>query len=251
MHVKKQTLQQQSHLQRQRLQLALKLKLQLVHQLLKQAQILAVAITPAAMHLQRNLQSKTVSDNGAWLVVGLGNPGPTYASTRHNIGAMVIDELVSQNSEKLTRHKRALADVCETRIGGAQVVLVKPLSYMNESGGPVKALAKFYKVDPEQIIVLHDELDIPLAAIRVKLGGGDNGHNGLKSIRSAMGSGDWFRVRLGIGRPPGQQDPADFVLRNFGSSESAEVEILKSQGCEAVSALITKGLIETQNLYNS
>jgi PTH1 family peptidyl-tRNA hydrolase len=164
---------------------------------------------------------------------------------------MVIDELVSQNSEKLTRHKRALADVCETRISGAQVVLVKPLSYMNESGGPVKALAKFNKIAPEQIIVLHDELDIPLAAIRVKLGGGDNGHNGLKSIRSAMGSGDWFRVRLGIGRPPGQQDPADFVLRNFASSESAEVEILKSQGCEAVSALITKGLIETQNLYNS
>ena len=164
---------------------------------------------------------------------------------------MVIDELVSQNSEKLTRHKRALADVCETRISGAQVVLVKPLSYMNESGGPVKALAKFYNIAPEQIIVLHDELDIPLAAIRVKLGGGDNGHNGLKSIRSAMGSGDWFRVRLGIGRPPGQQDPADFVLRNFASSESAEVEILKSQGCEAVSALITKGLIETQNLYNS
>jgi PTH1 family peptidyl-tRNA hydrolase len=164
---------------------------------------------------------------------------------------MVIDELVSQNSEKLTRHKRALADVCETRISGAQVVLVKPLSYMNESGGPVKALAKFYKVALEQIIVLHDELDIPLAAIRVKLGGGDNGHNGLKSIRSAMGSGDWFRVRLGIGRPPGQQDPADFVLRNFASTEGAEVEILKSQGCEAVSALITKGLIETQNLYNS
>ena len=208
-------------------------------------------MTPAAMHLQRNLQSKTVSDNGAWLVVGLGNPGPTYASTRHNIGAMVIDALVSQNSEKLTRHKRALADVCETRIGGSQVVLVKPLSYMNESGGPVKALAKFYKVLPDQIIVLHDELDIPLAAIRVKLGGGDNGHNGLKSIRSAMGSGDWFRIRLGIGRPPGQQDPADFVLRNFSGSEGAEVEILKSQGCEAVSALITKGLVETQNLYNS
>lgn len=203
------------------------------------------------MHLQRHPQSKTVSDNGAWLVVGLGNPGPTYASTRHNIGAMVIDELVSQNSEKLTRHKRALAEVCETRISGAQVVLVKPLSYMNESGGPVKALAKFYKVVPEQIIVLHDELDIPLATLRVKLGGGDNGHNGLKSIRSAMGSGDWFRIRLGIGRPPGQQDPADFVLHNFASAESAEVAILKSQGCEGVSTLITKGLIETQNLYNS
>jgi PTH1 family peptidyl-tRNA hydrolase len=164
---------------------------------------------------------------------------------------MVIDELVSQNSEKLSRHKRALAEVCETRISGVQVVLVKPLSYMNESGGPVKALAKFYKVAAEQIIVLHDELDIPLATIRVKLGGGDNGHNGLKSIRSALGSGDWFRIRLGIGRPPGQQDPADFVLHNFASTESAEVAIIKSQGCEVVSTLITKGLIETQNLYNS
>jgi len=164
---------------------------------------------------------------------------------------MVIDELISQNSEKLTRHKRVLAEVCETRISGAQVVLVKPLSYMNESGGPVKALAKFYKVPAEQIIVLHDELDIPLATLRVKLGGGDNGHNGLKSIRSALGSGDWFRIRLGIGRPPGQQDPADFVLHNFASAESAEVAILKTQGCEAVSTLITKGLIETQNLYNS
>lgn len=205
----------------------------------------------AVMHLQRNLQSNTVSDNGAWLVVGLGNPGPTYAGTRHNIGAMAIDEMVIQNSEKLTRHKRALADVCETRVSGNQVVLAKPLSYMNESGGPVKALAKFYKVVPEQIIVLHDELDIPLATIRVKLGGGDNGHNGLKSIRSAMGSGDWFRIRLGIGRPPGQQDPADFVLRNFSSTESAEVEILKAQGSEAVSTLITKGLVETQNRFNS
>jgi len=209
------------------------------------------AMIQPAMHLQRNLQSNNVADNGAWLVVGLGNPGPTYASTRHNIGAMVIDELVSQNSEKLTRHKRALADVCETRVAGEQVVVVKPMSYMNESGGPVKALIKFYKVEPEQIIVLHDELDIPLAAIRVKLGGGDNGHNGLKSIRSAIGSGDWFRIRLGIGRPPGQQDPADFVLRNFASSENTEVEILKSQGSQAVSTLITTGLIETQNLYNS
>ncbi len=212
---------------------------------------MAKLLKPAAMHLQRNLQSNTVSENGAWLVVGLGNPGPTYASTRHNIGAMVIDEMVAQNSEKLTRHKRALADVCETRVGGTQVVLVKPLSYMNESGGPVKALAKFYKVPSEQIIVLHDELDIPLAAIRVKLGGGDNGHNGLKSIRSALGSGDWFRIRLGIGRPPGQQDPADFVLRNFSGAEAADVAILKSHGCEAVSSLITKGLVDTQNLYNS
>ena len=192
-----------------------------------------------------------MSTSDAWLVVGLGNPGPTYANTRHNIGAVVVDELAKRASATLKRHKRALAEVAEVKINGIQTVLVKPLSYMNESGGPVKALAKFYKVSPDQIIVLHDELDIPLAAIRVKLGGGDNGHNGLKSIRSAMGSGDWFRIRLGIGRPPGQQDPADFVLRNFGSSESTDVEILKSQGCEAVSALITKGLVETQNLYNS
>jgi PTH1 family peptidyl-tRNA hydrolase len=205
----------------------------------------------AVMQLQGNLQSNTVSDNGAWLVVGLGNPGPTYASTRHNIGAMVIDELVSQSAGKLTRHKRALAEVCETRIGGAQTILVKPLSYMNESGGPVKALASFYKVAPEQILVLHDELDIPLAAIRVKFGGGDNGHNGLKSIRSAFNTGDWHRIRLGIGRPPGQQDPADFVLRNFASTESTQVAELKAQGGEAVSCLITQGLVAAQNAYNS
>lgn len=205
----------------------------------------------AVIQLQGNLQSNTVSDNGAWLVVGLGNPGPTYASTRHNIGAMVIDELVSQSAGKLTRHKRALAEVCETRIGGAQTILVKPLSYMNESGGPVKALASFYKVAPEQILVLHDELDIPLAAIRVKFGGGDNGHNGLKSIRSAFNTGDWHRIRLGIGRPPGQQDPADFVLRNFASTESTQVAELKAQGGEAVSCLITQGLVAAQNAYNS
>lgn len=205
----------------------------------------------AVMQLQGNLQSNTVSDNGAWLVVGLGNPGPTYASTRHNIGAMVIDELVSQSAGKLTRHKRALAEVCETRIGGAQTILIKPLSYMNESGGPVKALASFYKVPPEQILVLHDELDIPLAAIRVKFGGGDNGHNGLKSIRSAFNTGDWHRIRLGIGRPPGQQDPADFVLRNFASTESTQVAELKAQGGEAVSCLITQGLVAAQNAYNS
>ena len=212
---------------------------------------LLVQAMTAAMHLQGNLQSKTVSDNGAWLVVGLGNPGPTYASTRHNIGAMVIDELAAQNSGKLTRHKRALAEVCETRINGIQTILVKPLSYMNESGGPVKALASFYKVPLEQIVVLHDELDIPLAAIRVKFGGGDNGHNGLKSIRSAFDSGDWHRIRLGIGRSPGQQDPADFVLRNFATSEATQVAELRTQGCEVVACLITEGLVAAQNAYNS
>ncbi len=164
---------------------------------------------------------------------------------------MVIDSLAAQNSQKLSRHKRALADVCETRIAGIKTILVKPLSYMNESGGPVKALANFYKISPDHIIVLHDELDIPLAAIRVKLGGGDNGHNGLKSIRAALGTGDWFRIRLGIGRPPSQQDAADFVLRSFGSAEATQVSILTSLGSEALACLLTEGLDVAQNTYNS
>jgi PTH1 family peptidyl-tRNA hydrolase len=164
---------------------------------------------------------------------------------------MVIDELASRTGNKLSRHKRALAEVCETRINGTQAILVKPLSYMNESGGPVKALATFYKIPASRIVVLHDELDIPLAAIRVKLGGGDNGHNGLKSIRSAFGEGDWYRVRLGIGRPPGQQDPADFVLRAFGSQEAIDVATMREQGADAVATLITSGLDATQQAFNS
>ncbi len=183
--------------------------------------------------------------------MGLGNPGPTYANTRHNIGAVVIDELASRTASTLKRHKRALADVAETKLDGHQVILVKPLSYMNESGGPVKALATFYKIPLEQIIVLHDELDIPLEAIRIKLGGGDNGHNGLKSIRSAFGSGDWYRIRLGIGRPPGQQDPSDFVLKPFGSSESLSVALLRDNGADAVAKLISSGLQEAQSAFNS
>lgn len=192
-----------------------------------------------------------MSNHDAWLVVGLGNPGPTYASTRHNIGAMVIDEIAKIHNEKLGRHKRAQADVVETRIAGEKVVLAKPLSFMNTSGGPVKALAAFYKIPIEQIIVLHDELDIPLGAIRTKLGGGDNGHNGLKSIRSSFDSGEWFRVRLGIGRPPGRQDPADFVLKPFSSAEAPDLAHLRSEGSDVVESLITVGLDATQSRFNS
>ncbi len=184
-------------------------------------------------------------------MVGLGNPGPTYASTRHNIGAMVIDELASRYSAKLGRHKRALANVAEMRINGQQVIATAPLSFMNESGGPVKALATFYKIPADHIIVLHDELDIPLEAIRVKLGGGDNGHNGLKSIRSSLGSGEWFRVRLGIGRPVGRQEPSDFVLQNFRPAEKVSVEMLRVRGADAVEKLIADGLVPTQNEFNS
>ncbi len=183
--------------------------------------------------------------------MGLGNPGPTYALTRHNIGARVVDELARRGNSKLGRHKRALADVAEVRIGDNKLVLVKPLSYMNDSGGPTRALAAFYKIDPDHIIVLHDELDIPLATIRVKLGGGDNGHNGLKSIRGSFGTGEWYRVRLGIGRPEGRQDPADFVLKPFASAQATDVDFLVSNGADAVESLISQGLVATQNAYNS
>jgi PTH1 family peptidyl-tRNA hydrolase len=192
-----------------------------------------------------------VSSTDAWLVVGLGNPGPTYERTRHNIGAIVIDELAQRFTSPLKRHKRALAEVAEIRIGEHKVVIAKPLSYMNESGGPVKALASFYKVPLVQIIVLHDELDIPLGTIRLKLGGGDNGHNGLKSIRGAFGSGEWHRVRLGIGRPPGNQDPSDFVLKPFSSTENVEVAVLRENGAEATQKLITDGLLAAQSTFNS
>lgn len=192
-----------------------------------------------------------MSTTDAWLVVGLGNPGPTYERTRHNIGAVVVDELARRSTSPLKRHKKALAEVAEIKIGPNKVVIAKPLSYMNESGGPVKALSAFYKVPLEQIIILHDELDIAIGTIRIKLGGGDNGHNGLKSIRSAFGSGEWYRIRLGIGRPPGSQDPSDFVLKPFSSSEQTEVTILRESGADATEKLILDGLIAAQSTFNS
>jgi PTH1 family peptidyl-tRNA hydrolase len=187
----------------------------------------------------------------AWLVVGLGNPGPTYALTRHNIGFRVIDELATRCHATLSKHKRAQADVAEVKIGGHSVILVKPLSFMNESGGPTKALASFYKVSPDRIIVLHDELDIDCCAIRLKFSGGDNGHNGLKSIRQSFSTGDFFRIRLGIGRPPGRQDPAAFVLQKFAPSEQADVADLIDRAADSVEALVTTTLEETQNRFNS
>jgi PTH1 family peptidyl-tRNA hydrolase len=190
-----------------------------------------------------------------WLVVGLGNPGPEYAATRHNVGAMVVDQLAGAVGAKLARHKRAHAQAAETKLGmpGAvqAVVLIEPMSFMNESGGPVKALMSFYGVEPDRLIVAHDELDIPFAALRVKFGGGDNGHNGLKSIRRAIGTGDFYRVRVGIGRPPGRQDPAEFVLKPFGSSERKELPDLLVRGSDAVEALVLDGLESTQNRFNA
>lgn len=191
----------------------------------------------------------------AWLIVGLGNPGPQYAATRHNIGFMVTDELARRTGSRLSRHRRAQALAAEATLGvpgaHASVVLVEPQAYMNASGGPVKALLQFYRIEVAHLVVVHDELDIPFEAIRVKRGGGDGGHNGLKSIRQALGTGDFLRVRAGIGRPPGRQDPADFVLSPFGAGERAQLPLLVDRAADAVESLVFDGLEATQNAFNS
>lgn len=164
-----------------------------------------------------------------WLIVGLGNPGPRYETTRHNIGQMVLDELADRRGERFREHK-AGARVIETwlRPGGDKLVLAKPNSYMNTSGTPVAALARFYSVDPAHVVVIHDELDIPYDSIRLKVGGGHGGHNGVRDVARALGTADFPRVRAGIGRPPGRQDPADWVLSPFGSAERDTLAIFTS-----------------------
>jgi len=191
-----------------------------------------------------------------WLVVGLGNPGPTYAGHRHNVGYLVTDELASRMGSGFRAHKSGRADVVEGRLGapgtpGPRVVLARPRSYMNEVGGPTKALATFYKVPPAQVVVIHDELDIPFDTMRVKLGGGDNGHNGLKSLRSSLGTGDFHRVRVGIGRPPGRQDVADFVLSGYSSTERKDLPFQVDRAADAVESLLLEGLEKTQQRFNS
>ncbi|MCW2818078.1 MAG: peptidyl-tRNA hydrolase [Marmoricola sp.] len=197
-----------------------------------------------------------MGEQDVWLVVGLGNPGPTYAATRHNIGYLVLDELVRRLGGGWRSHKSGRAEVVEGRLGAPgtpapRVVLARPRSFMNELGGPVKALATFYKVEPDHVIAVHDELDIAFGTLRVKFGGGDNGHNGLKSMRSSLGTGDFFRVRAGIGRPPGRQDPADFVLSAYSKPERAELPFQVDSAADAVECLITQGLDATQQKHNS
>jgi len=190
-----------------------------------------------------------------WLIAGLGNPGPAYAATRHNIGAMVIEAFAESENIKLTRHKRALALTGETHIGlpgsAEKLVFAFPLSYMNESGGPVKALMDFYGIDSNHLIVAHDELDIDFSTLRLKFGGGDNGHNGLKSIRRALGTGDFYRERLGVGRPAGQQSPADYVLSPFISTERKELPGILGRAMDAIESLIFQGLDTAQSKYNN
>jgi len=191
-----------------------------------------------------------------WLVVGLGNPGPAYAGHRHNIGYLVTDELARRLGSTWRAHKSGRAEVVEGRLGapgsdGPRIVLARPRSFMNEVGGPTKALASFYKVDPDRLVAIHDELDIAFGTLRVKLGGGDNGHNGLKSLRSSFGTGDFFRVRAGIGRPPGRQEVADFVLSGYSSIERKELPFQVDTAADAVESLIQQGLARTQGAFNS
>ncbi len=188
--------------------------------------------------------------DGRWLVVGLGNPGPTYAGNRHNVGFMVLDLLAERVGGRFKAHK-GRADVVEGRLAGQAAVLAKPKSYMNESGGPVASVRGFYKVPLEQVVVVHDELDIPYGSVRLKRGGGDNGHNGLRSLTSSLGSRDYLRVRVGIGRPPGRQDPADFVLKDFSSVERRELGFHVDRAADAVEALLTGSLESAQNVFHA
>ncbi len=198
-------------------------------------------------------QQQDPEQSGAWLVVGLGNPGPSYAGHRHNIGYLVNDELASRMGSPFRSHKSGRADVVEGRlsIGGPRVVLARPRAYMNDVGGPIKALATFYKVAPDHVVAIHDELDIAFGTLRIKLGGGDNGHNGLRSMRSSFGTGDFYRVRAGIGRPPGRQDVADFVLSNYSTVERKELPFQVSDAADAIETLISEGLEKTQQRFNS
>ena len=181
-----------------------------------------------------------------FLVVGLGNPGKQYAGNRHNVGAMVADVLARRVGGSYKRHKAA-AEIVEFRFADSRVVLAKPLSYMNLSGGATAGLARFFSIETAHVIAVHDELDLPPATVRVKFGGGEGGHNGLRSLSTALGTRDYLRVRIGIGRPPGRMDPADFVLRDFTAAERGELDVDLEQAADAVELLIEFGLEATQN----
>lgn len=192
-----------------------------------------------------------------WLVAGLGNPGPRYADNRHNVGHMVLDVVASLVGVTFRSH-RAHAVVAEARIGvlpggapGPRVVLGKPASYMNLSGGPVAALAQYFSVDPRQVVVVHDDLDLPFGTLKLKRGGGEGGHNGLRDITKALGTKDYIRVRAGIGRPPGRMDPADFVLRPFSPTERRELPLLLEDAADAIELIVTQGLERAQAAVHS
>ncbi|NJC21776.1 PTH1 family peptidyl-tRNA hydrolase [Arthrobacter pigmenti] len=192
-----------------------------------------------------------MSDN-TWLVAGLGNPGPGYSGNRHNVGQMVLDVLGSRLGGRFGTSK-ARAVVLEGRlgIGGPRLVLAKPLTYMNLTGGPVSALSRFYGVVPANVVAVHDEIDIPFSTIKIKIGGGEGGHNGLRDITSSLGTKDYVRIRVGVGRPPGRQEAADYVLRDFSSTEKKELPILLEEAADAVESLVRDGLLTAQQKFHS
>ncbi|GAD83997.1 aminoacyl-tRNA hydrolase [Nocardia asteroides] len=185
--------------------------------------------------------------SGPALVVGLGNPGPEYERTRHNVGFLVADVLAERVGGRFAVHKKSGADLLQARLDGRQILIAKPRAYMNLSGRPVAALAKFFSVPVDQVIVVHDELDLPFGTIKLKQGGGEGGHNGLRSISQALTTKDYLRTRIGIGRPPGRQDPADYVLKPFAAPERKEVPVIVEQAADAVELLLKVGLETAQN----
>ncbi|WP_426976574.1 aminoacyl-tRNA hydrolase [Pseudarthrobacter sp. O4] len=190
-----------------------------------------------------------MTDN--WLIVGLGNPGAEYAHNRHNVGQMVLDELAARVGGRFKSHK-SRAQVLEGRlgIGGPRCVLAKPLSYMNVSGGPVSALARFYDIDPGHVIAVHDEIDIPFNTVKLKIGGGEGGHNGLRDISKALATKDYPRIRVGVGRPPGRMDTADYVLKDFSAAEKKELPFLLDSAADAVEVLVRDGLLAAQQQFH-
>lgn len=186
-----------------------------------------------------------------WLIVGLGNPGAEYKGNRHNVGQMVLDELAGRMGGSFKTHK-SRAQVLEGRlgIGGPRVVLAKPLSYMNVSGGPVANLANFYGIDPDHVVAVHDEIDIPFNTVKLKCGGGEGGHNGLRDISKALATKDYLRVRVGVGRPPGRMDTADYVLRDFASAERKDLPFLLDDAADAVDLLVREGLAVAQQKFH-
>lgn len=185
-----------------------------------------------------------------WLVAGLGNPGERYAHTRHNLGRMVVDQMARDAGERFRKSRFLPVEVAEARESDERVLLVRSNRFMNESGPPIASLARKQHVTPANVIALHDELDIPAGTLRVKFGGGNNGHNGLRSLQQALGTPDFFRVRIGIGRPPGRQDPSDFVLHPVGKRDEADIAIWVDRATDAVRSLIADGLASTQDRFN-
>ncbi len=197
-------------------------------------------------------RSAAPSSSDAWLVAGLGNPGPEYAGNRHNVGAMVADLLASRIGGRFGRHKsNTMLAEGRVRPGGAKLIVVRPLSYMNTSGGPVSAAAAYFGIPPERVIVVHDDLDLPFETIKLKADGGHGGQNGVRDIIKALATPDFARVRVGIGRPPGRQDAADYVLRDFAAAERARLPFVLDDAADAVEHLVEHGLLDAQQKFHA